>query len=217
MAVSTNSARKPRASETTTDTRGERSRKGIKRAVAKLAERKDLTEISLAEICRTAKLTTGAIYFHFKDKDEAIEEMAIDEITLLYGMITEKGLGLAFSALADVIITETTRFHRARRSLAKALQVVINTRPRAYESWITARRPLLAEMERAIADLRRAAGLPTADVAYLAVFTLNAMEDVAMDAFQWGNPTLAAYLKTDQDWNVRQRLFWSHAVLAPMA
>jgi AcrR family transcriptional regulator len=217
MAAGAGAKRAAPSTEETPDTRGDRSRKAIKRAVAKLAERKDVPKINLSEICRACKLTTGALYFHFKGKEEVIEEMVIDEIAVYYGRVVETAQGLDFDALAAVMIAEITRFHRTRHKLAKAMQVVINTRPRAYEAWIAARRPILAEMERAIGDNRRAADLATADVGYLAVVTLNAMEDLAMDAFQWGNPTLAPYIKSDQEWNDRQRQLWSHAVMAPMA
>lgn len=200
----------------TADTRGDRTRKAIKRAVAKLAERKDLTEISLVDICRSAKMTSGALYFHFKGKDEAIEEMVIDEIEALYGAILKRAEGLPIDALLDGVLQTGVQFHRSRKRLAKAIQVVINTRPRAYAAWIDARQPILAELERAVGEHRRKAKLPTVDSSFLAVMILNASEDVGMDAFQWQNPMLATFSRHEERWIAWQKRMWTHMALADL-
>lgn len=194
--------------------RGDRTRKAIKRVIAKLAMKKDIADISLAEICAGAKLTTGAVYFHFKGKDDAIEEMVIDEINDIYTRMVRLD-GSDFGTLMARVLTESTAYHHRSKRLPRAIQLVINTRPRAYAAWIAAREPTIEKFRVAIAAERQAAGLSTDPAPYLAHFILNSMEDLAMDVFQWNNPTLAPFAQTPADWNARQTALWRHAILAP--
>ena len=194
--------------------RGDRTRKMIKRVIAKLAMKKDIADISLAEICAGAKLTTGAVYFHFKGKDDAIEEMVIDEINDVYARMVRTG-GEDFRTLMARVLAESTAYHHRSKRLPRAIQLVINTRPRAYAAWIAAREPMVEHFRAVIAGERQAAGLSTEPAPYLAHFILNSMEDLAMDVFQWNNPTLAPFAATLADWNARQTALWRHAILAP--
>lgn len=210
-------SKKPKLMQTgaETDSRGERTRRGIKRAIARLASKKEVADITLADVCAATKLTTGAIYFHFGGRDEAIEEMVIDEIQSLYAE-RMKDDGSSFGAFVSSVIAGSTRYHQRMKRMPRAISVIINTRPRAYAAWLEARRPLVARLERLIVDARREAGL-TADAApYLAHFILNSIEDLAMDVFQWQNPTLAPFASDLDDWNARQTALWSWAILAPV-
>lgn len=197
------------------DSRGDRTRRQIKAAIARLAMRKDVADINLADICRATRLTTGAVYFHFRGKDEAVEEMVIEEVQALY----ERLLTLEapdFDGLIAAVLEASTRYHKSRKRLAKAIQTVINSRPRAYEAWLEARRPVIGKLEAAIAAARVGAGLSEEAAPYLAHFILNSMEDISMDVFQWSNPTLSRFAETEALWNARQRALWRWAVLAPI-
>lgn len=195
--------------------KGERTRKLIKTTIARLAGRKDVSDINLAEICKAAKLTTGALYFHFKGKDEAIEEMVIDQVGVLYADYARDTADLSFEDAIGAILDRSTHLHATMKRLPRAIQVVINTRPRAYSAWIEARRPLIAQLESSIALARKAKGLSAEPAPYLAHFILNSIEDLAMDVYQWNNPTLAPFARTPGEWSGRQRALWSWAILAP--
>ena len=195
--------------------KGERTRKLIKTTIARLAARKEVSEINLAEICKAARLTTGALYFHFKGKDEAIEEMVIDEVGTLYAGYAQDTADLPFDEAIGAILDRSTHIHNTMKRLPRAIQVVINTRPKAYEAWINARRPLIAQLETTIAQARMAKGLSAEAAPYLAHFILNSIEDLAMDVYQWNNPTLAPFARTPGEWSGRQRALWSWAILAP--
>lgn len=198
------------------DTRGDRTRRLIKKTIAKLAMRKDVADITLSEICKGAKLTTGAVYFHFKGKDEAVEEMVIDEVQEIYPVILERYNGGGFEDLISVILETCSDYHHAKKRLKRAIVVVINTRPAAYDAWIAARRPVVEALERTIAASRQAHGLSAEPAPYLAHFILNSIEDLAMDVFQWRNPTLAPFAQDADAWNRRQRALWTFAILAPI-
>ncbi len=214
MAGRAKAAKHEAVGETSGD-KGERTRKLIKKAISKLATKKDVAEISLADICKAANLTTGALYFHFKGKDEAIEEMIIDEVWSIYTTYKQATEGCDFDEAIGIILDISTRLHIANKKLPRAIQVVINTRPKAYAAWIEARSPLIGQLEGAIADARREKGLPVDPAPYLAHFILNSVEDLALDVYQWNNPTLAPFARTPDDWSSRQRALWSWAILAP--
>ena len=174
------------------DTRGDRTRVLIKQSIAKLAMKKDISTMALSDICSAANLTTGALYFHFTGKDEAIEEMVIDELNNRYGELASAQADEFFESLVAKVLEILSQFHRKRKRLPRAIQVVINTRPRAYEAWLASRRPVINRFEQAIAHERREKGLSSEASPYLAHFILNSIEDLAMDVFQWGNPTFGA-------------------------
>ena len=197
------------------DSRGDRSRKLIKKAITGLVSDRALAEITLSDICRASRLTTGAVYFHFKDRDEAIEEAVIDEIEEGYGALAEAVKGKSFADVLKRLLDHVSSLHQSRKGLATAVQVVINTRPRAHQAWIKARRPVLDALEQAIAEARKAERRSAAPAPYLALFVLGSIEDLSMDAFQWHNPTLAPFIKNVGDWNRRQVALWRWAVLAP--
>jgi AcrR family transcriptional regulator len=205
----------PGSAAAASDTRGDKTRRQIKAVIAKLASKRDLADISLSDICKGTKLTTGAVYFHFKGKDEAVEEMVIDEIETMYGRLLEVQHP-TFEDMARAIIAQCTAYERANGRRSRAIQLVINSRPRAYEAWIAARAPVIERLTALIASSRREAGLAEDASAFLALFILNSIEDLSMDVFQWGNPTLRPYAERPEDWIARQTALWSYAILAPM-
>jgi AcrR family transcriptional regulator len=203
------------AAELEHDSRGERTRKQIKQAIARLVSRKDVSEINLAEICKAADVTTGALYFHFKNKDDAIEEMIIDEVREVNAARLAAMTGETFADHIKVILALSSRFHRAKKRLPRAIGVVINSRPNAYEAWLAARRPVISRLEESIVRERQLRNLSADPAPYLAHFILNSLEDLALDLYQFGNPTLTPFAKTSEDWNARQAALWSWAILAP--
>lgn len=197
------------------DTRGDKTRRQIKAVIAKLASKRELADISLSDICKASKLTTGAVYFHFKGKDEAVEEMVIDEIETIYGRLREADHA-SFEDMVRTIIAQCTAYEQANGRRSRAIQLVINSRPRAYEAWIAARTPVIERLTGLITLSRRDAGLDADASPFLALFILNSIEDLSMDVFQWGNPTLKPYAEKPEDWIARQTALWSYAILAPM-
>lgn len=205
----------PGDSAPASDTRGDKTRGQIKAVIARLASKHDLADIALADICKASKLTTGAVYFHFKGKDEAVEEMVIDEVEAMYAALLRDDHS-SFEPMVRAIIAQCAAYEQASGRRSRAIQLVINSRPRAYEAWIAARAPVIARLTELIAATRREAGLPEDASAFLALFILNSIEDLSMDVFQWGNPTLKPFAERPEDWVARQTALWSYAILAPM-
>lgn len=212
--TTTNRSRPPAKAEK--DTRGERTRKKIKKTIARIVRRKDVTEFTLADICQSAEITTGAFYFHFKSKEEAIEEMVADESHELYQSVLKGTSTDNLNLFLRDLVSHITAFHHTQKKLPRAMQVTINSSPAAHDAWINARRPLVDKMEKLISDARRSKRLSVESSRYLAYYLLNAVEDLGMDAFQWNNPTIKRFAADPAEWNRKQIALWSWAVLAPI-
>jgi AcrR family transcriptional regulator len=198
----------------TQEARSHLSRSKIIKAVHRLAMKKEVTEISVADICKLASMTTGAIYFHFGSKDGAIDEAIIDLVLSKYSRL-DPSVELPLRELIGEIIDAVTEMHAKGGKQARAISAVINTRPRVYEAWLEGRRSVIARLEAAIRLHRGAQGLSLESSDYLAHFVLNSIEDIAMDVFQWRNPNLEPFARSLDDWKERQCALWSWAVSAP--
>jgi len=196
--------------------RGERTKNRIKHFIAKYGAKNDLTDIKLSDICQSLKITTGAFYFHFKNREEAIEDTILDEIKSVYSAIDSEVETESFEQFARDVIDRSTEFQVSRGHLPRSVQAVINASPRVYDGWTTARRPVLEKLARLIAEEREKEGLSTEPADYLASYLLNAVEDLGMDAFQWGNPSLAAYSRDRAEWDARNFKLWNWAIRAPL-
>jgi AcrR family transcriptional regulator len=207
--------RKPRAIAPA-DSRGDRTRKTILAAIRKLLSKQDVADITLADICKATKLTTGAVYFHFAGKDEAVEEMVIEEVAGIYGLHLATGTPADFSAFIRRLIADSADYEQANGRLSRTIQQVINARPRAYAAWIAARTPVITVLAQLIREARLANGLAPEPADFLALFILNSIEDLGMDVYQWKNPTLQPFAPSADSWAERQGALWEWAILAPM-
>jgi AcrR family transcriptional regulator len=198
------------------DSRGDRTRKAILAAIRRQLTKKEVAEITLADICKATKLTTGAVYFHFSGKDEAVEEMVIEEVAQIYGAHLAAGPPPDFAAFIRRLIADSAAYEQQNGRLSRAIQQVINARPRAYAAWIAARTPVISALAGLIRDARLAKGLSPEPADFLALFILNSIEDLGMDVYQWKNPTLQPFAPSAEAWAERQGALWEWAILAPM-
>jgi AcrR family transcriptional regulator len=198
------------------DSRGDRTRRAILSAIRKLLTRQEVADITLADICKATKLTTGAVYFHFAGKDEAVEEMVIEEVAAIYSRHLAGPALPTFPAFIRRLIADSAAYEQANGRLSRAIQQVINARPRAYGAWIAARTPVIDALAALIRDARTAQGLSPDPAGFLALFILNSIEDLGMDVYQWKNPTLQPFAPSADAWAERQGALWEWAILAPM-
>ena len=182
---------------------GDRTRQQIKKVSGQLANKKELSEITLADICKETKLTTGAVYFHFGGRDEAIQEMVIDEVNALYKEQLA-GSSESFESFVAAIIDANTHYNLKNKQMPRAIATAIFSRPRVYEAWLKARRPVVELLESLIAKKRADRSLSLSEAPYLAHFILNSIEDLAIDVFQWANPALAPFAADPAAWRKQQ-------------
>lgn len=116
--------------------KGARTREQIKDALVELISRKSAQDIVLDDICSETNLTVGAFYFHFKNKDAALEEVSIDALHRFYDQLL--GLPSSGNMIGDIgLLCETLVDLCARqpmlvRLMAEGLQI----RGAAREAWV---------------------------------------------------------------------------------
>jgi AcrR family transcriptional regulator len=200
-----------RAQETS---KGDITRRHIKDVIARLAKERPLSKINLAEICSAAGLTTGALYFHFGGKEQAIQEMVIDEIRGLYARMLERS-GDTFEHCIRGATAAIADYMQNNGRLPRAVYTTIGTKAHVGQAWLKIRRPLLEKIAALIAAAREAKQLSAEPGAFLAHFILNSIEDLSMDLFQWHNTEFALFASSSEEWQDRQCALWGWAILAP--
>ncbi|MDX1581923.1 MAG: TetR/AcrR family transcriptional regulator, partial [Alphaproteobacteria bacterium] len=65
-------------------TKGARTKALIKRTIIDLVGEHGPLEVTLQDICKAANVTVGAFYFHFRNKDAALEETATEAARIYY-------------------------------------------------------------------------------------------------------------------------------------
>lgn len=195
-------------------TKGDATRRHIKAVIARLAVEKPVTKLQLAEICSAAGLTTGAFYFHFGGKDQAIQEMVIDEIRDLYGPMTGESAD-SFEDFVRAITSMIATYMQANGRLAKAVYTTIGSKGNVGRAWLKIRQPVVAKLTELIGITREKNGLSIEPAPFLAHFILMSIEDLSMDLFQWHNTEFALFASSTEEWQDRQCALWSWAILAP--
>ena len=76
--MATNQSQIQTVDDPSKETKGARTRALIKQVIIDLVGNSSPLEVTLGDICEGANVTVGSFYFHFKNKDAALEETAID-------------------------------------------------------------------------------------------------------------------------------------------
>ena len=136
--------------------RAVRTRAHILKAAAELFADQGYQRTSIADVAKRVGMTKGAVYFHFKDKDDiaiAVVEAnyqrwpaLLDEVKDLdldpLGMIGEL-LDRTARAFGDDIVVQAATRLQAERSLIKT------SLPQPYQGWIDRLTPLLTQAQEA--------------------------------------------------------------------
>lgn len=74
----------------------------IVNAAIEVIKEKNLEKATVREIAAKAGLTTGAIYYHYKNKEELFQDIINDTMHLVYGILQGKGQKSQDELLKDV-------------------------------------------------------------------------------------------------------------------
>ena len=179
------------ASDVGAETKGSRTRALIMSTIEELLIEKGQRFV-LDDICARTGQTVGAFYFHFKSKEEAIEEIVIERLRSAHGAALDatkdKGLYESIFAIIWMRVTgqETSKelFHLPYR--------VIPTSVRVYNEWLTVRDAVVEKIAQAIARERRGAAARATGPDYLASqFLMAGLEGFMENAFYGSHPQMA--------------------------
>lgn len=84
-------------------TRHTETKNHIKRALSELLTQKHLEQISVTEICKTAKINRGTFYLHYKDKYDMMEKIREEKLSNLYRLITQENLSFSKEIICETL------------------------------------------------------------------------------------------------------------------
>lgn len=169
------------------ETKGDRTRALIKQIITDEVGKSGPMNVTLQDICNAAKVTAGSFYFHFKNKDAALEETAADAIVAHYGSISEiaaqpgslpEQLDRLMSAFVDNYADFGTR--------TRLIRMVVPSNAKAKLVWEKERSALATQLEHMIANARGIKTGPDISSYFTTEFLLTATESFLDNVF-FGN------------------------------
>lgn len=169
-----------------TSTKGERTRQAIHETLIELVNSRPIDDIKVSDICAPSGLAVGAFYFHFKSKDDALDQLATGVVAQVYdGALTVPRSDDLFSEIAGIL----SEFYRAaceQRDRVKAFFHIMNARrhPAVRAAWMARRAMLLERLVARIDEARQATkvdGFQSSNVT--AHFLIGALERFYDDVF----------------------------------
>lgn len=163
--------------------KGERTRALLLQAVADLVNSRPIEEIRVTDICKPAGLASGAFYFHFSGKDDAIDQMAINAIDDVF----RDTLAVPHSDdLYSEIVTILAEFYRAyieQRLRIRSVFIVLQSRRPVRLAWLEVRKALIARLSKRFESERPASSGGFVSDHVLAHFLTGALERFFDDVF----------------------------------
>lgn len=141
-----------------------------------MANERPLAEIKIGDLCQRAGLATGAFYFHFRGKDDALEQTAIEILEDFFAGIA--ALPPSDDLYGEIygLIAEFYRGYVERRPEIRAVFVILGAHRRVRAAWLAARLTLIDRLTTAFTRARPASPAAFASDHVLAQFLLSALE-----------------------------------------
>lgn len=168
------------------ETKGHRTREAFVTTIVELVNSRPLDKIRVSDICAPSGLAVGAFYFHFKSKDDALDQVA----TAVVADVFDGALAVPHSPhLLSEVSGMLSEFYRAtveQRVRVKAFFHIMNARrhPNVRAAWLARRSAMVERVAKRIDEERgdgRAASFASSTVA--AHFLIGALERFYDDVF----------------------------------
>lgn len=195
--------------------KGDRTRRYIKDTIIRLFLKKTYTQITLGDICREAGLTSGAFYFHFRNKDEALYEISCELLEEFYRVFEKTGDRKDLKSLIHTFLLQLYEGYNAKNNTMRAMVTVIPVWPKLYNFWLKVRLPVEHALEAAVADERRRLGLELGGEAVLAHLFLSSAENFFHDVYMTNNKRLRGAANSFDFMVSQQAVIWYTALTCP--
>jgi len=198
--------------------RGEKSKALIQEALIYFVsdEGLGLSEITLDKICKKSKLTTGAFYFHFKNKDEAIKETAIDK---LYGLKRRidaiKPAEDLYSELRQIILLYIKMF-KDQPKVSRLVYVALRSLPEVHDAYVVIHKSIAHRLEKLFLRERKATGLTTKDSYLMVEFLLSGIESFIENCFSWKDDEIRKAAGEPEELSHKIASMWCNAAGSKM-
>ena len=132
-------------------------KKQIMRAVEQLADGRKLSEITLDEVIKAAKIGKGTIYNYFEDKEDLFFEVALSGFDELYAILEQKVPNdVSFTEKLKNAYFHIIRLFADRRQLLQIMQAYSSYAYRANgglrDRWISKRKKLMTALSNILSE-----------------------------------------------------------------
>ncbi|MEM6583742.1 MAG: TetR/AcrR family transcriptional regulator [Pseudomonadota bacterium] len=141
--------------------KGQATRDMLDKAILELVNERGFTNFRLQDLCERTGLTIGAFYFHYENKDRALEAVAAKAAGDVFATI---GADIADQPLEDVfrhVIMDYQRAysHPELQEMTRMLRAMIPANSIVTETYFSARSNIIQELTQAATKDRKRAGL----------------------------------------------------------
>lgn len=195
--------------------KGERTKELIKDTILKLVHDKGYPNIRLKDICEETGLTVGAFYFHYKDKDQALEEVAMQcvverlESTLV--ALDKPGLEQQIQAViesfmrgyADPELVEQTRM----------IYFMVTNSTEVHDVYFELRQRIIDRVLNTLATEKKKLGLPTTKDRVTLEYLYAGLADFMSTIFMEKDPSLVKAVGSTRTLTKHLVTLWHQALL----
>jgi AcrR family transcriptional regulator len=195
-------------------TKGQRTRQAFKAAVVDLIHEKSLAEVKVGDLCERTGLSVGAFYFHFRGRDDALEQTAIEILDAFFAGVLSAPAGEdLFGEIVDLL----SGFHRGyveQRLEIRAVLVILGAHRPVRQAWLASRLRLVERMVCTFARVRPASPGAFQSDYVLAQYLLSALERFYEEAlFTPSYPRLHEEAASFEVFVLQQARLWHRAVV----
>ena len=167
-------------------TKGDRTRDAFINTIVELVNNGPLENIRVGDICAPSGLAVGAFYFHFKSKDDALDQLATSVVADVFDGALAIPHSVDMFSEAAGILSEFYRAALEQRARVKAFFHIMNARrhPNVRKAWMARRAAMVERLVARIDEERQQGGAPTFESStVLAHFLIGALERFYDDVF----------------------------------
>lgn len=164
-------------------TKGERTRRLLLDCVIRLVHERPLADVKIGDVCTAAGVATGAFYFHFGSRDEALVAAALDGLSAVYRDVLAAPSDPDLHSEVVGIIAVFDRYRCERPDLIAAIYTIVNAYRPVRLAWHDERLALVERLARRFAVARGEDGGGFGSCRVLAHFLLGALERFYDDVF----------------------------------
>lgn len=194
-------------------TKGDVTRDRIKDAVIHLVATRGRNALRIQDICRKAEITHGGFYFHYKNKEEILCELAGDWMRAfkqtLLDVPGDDDLLAELRAMMRVYVTGYVR----NLELTRIVYAMDAEHSEVRNVFVQYQYRWWARLEERFRRARAAAGLPTGEEVILAHSLTAALEGLCVDAYLVAAPDLAPFAESPDRLADHAANLWHRAVL----
>ncbi|MEM7687569.1 MAG: TetR/AcrR family transcriptional regulator [Pseudomonadota bacterium] len=196
-------------------TKGTRTRQFIKDTVLEMYRQPKTKSVTLDRILKATDLTVGAFYFHFKSKDELLEEIAIDCCNDYHAEIVDRvAWDAGFFQIANDIIGSSYQTYIDNPSFTKMMYAVVYKSPKAYAGWRKSRKILRQRIEDAITSATQGRRKVDLDPTFTSYWLLSSLEDFLFSVFMaQGSQKLRQIASSKEAFVDQQAILWYRSVM----